>query len=254
MGIFSVHVRALVDATQLATSDAAGPVVKASILRSSATLKSSSWLSLGKWCRSVLNHWDFTSWNQLLADNIALSIRLGTAAKDSNGDPALLGMKIEYKGRDAAKKALREIYGDLHKEFQVTTEIARGPDVVLLGELVVSPKGKAPAILPIAVHMAFNQAGKIERMEIFSVDVRALAAACSPPLPSKIGKTSGGLSQISSDPVGMSKMGLSFDQCKHLRLRPICPWRTIMLENRAGRRLLATTGAGNWAIEGKAGG
>ena len=89
-------------------------------------------------------------------------------------------MKVEYKGRDDVKKALREIYGDLHKEFQVTTEIAHGPDVVLLGDLVVTSKGKAPAILPIAVHMAFNKVGKIERMEIFSVDVRALIAALQP--------------------------------------------------------------------------
>ena len=39
--------------------------------------------------QEVLNHWDFKTWNQLLADDVVFNIRLGTAAKDSNGDPAL---------------------------------------------------------------------------------------------------------------------------------------------------------------------
>jgi len=133
-----------------------------------------------KMVREVLNHWNFKTWNQLLADDVVLKIRLGTATKDSAGDPALLGLKIEYKGRDAAKKALREIYGDLHKDFQITTEIAHGAEVVLMGELVVTSKGKEPATLPIAVYMAFNKAGKIERLSVFSVDVRALTTALQP--------------------------------------------------------------------------
>ena len=126
--------------------------------------------------QEVLNHWRFKTWNQLLADDVVFNVRLGTAAKDSAGDAVLLGLRAEYTGRDAVKKALREIYGDLHKDFQITTEIARGPDVVLLGELAVTAKGKASAAAPIAVHMAFNKAGKVERIGIFSVDVRALAA------------------------------------------------------------------------------
>ena len=127
--------------------------------------------------QEVLNHWNFKTWNQLLADDVVLNIRMGTATKDSTGDATLLGMKVEITGRDAVKKTLRQIYGDLHKDFQITTQIAHGPDVVLLGELVVTVKGKDPATLPIAVHMAFNKSGKIERLGIFSVDVRALVKA-----------------------------------------------------------------------------
>jgi hypothetical protein len=127
--------------------------------------------------QEILNHWDFKTWDQLLANDVVLNIRLGTATKDTSGDPALLGMKAEFRGRDAAKKTLREIYGDLRKDFQITTEIAQGPKVALLGELVVTAKGKEPTSLPIAVFMAFNEAGKIERMGIFSVDVRALTGA-----------------------------------------------------------------------------
>lgn len=127
--------------------------------------------------REVLNYWDFATWNQLLADNVVFNARLGTAAKDSAGEPALVGMNVEYKGRDDVKKALRDIYGDLRKDFRITTEIAHGPQVVLLGDLVVTQKGKDPATLPIAVSMTFNQAGKIERLGVFSIDVRAVSAA-----------------------------------------------------------------------------
>jgi hypothetical protein len=130
--------------------------------------------------QGVLNHRDFKTWNQLLADDVVFNVRLGTATKDSAGDPALVGMNVEFKGRDAAKKALRDIYGDLHKDFRVTTEINHGAEVVFMGELVVESKGKDPATLPIAVYMAFNPAGKIERIGIFSVDVRALVAALQP--------------------------------------------------------------------------
>ncbi|HEV2968419.1 MAG TPA: hypothetical protein VGY55_00430 [Pirellulales bacterium] len=130
--------------------------------------------------RGVLNHWDFKTWNQLLADDVVFNVRLGTATKDSAGDPALVGMNAEYQGREAAKKALRDIYGDLHKDFRITTEITRGSEVVLMGELVVESKAKDPATLPIAVYMAFNPAGKIKLIGIFSVDVRALVAALQP--------------------------------------------------------------------------
>ena len=122
-----------------------------------------------KMVQEVLNHWNLTTWNELLADDVMLSIRLGTATKDSAGEPATLGLKIEYKGRDAAKKALREIYGDLHKEFQITTEIARKAEVVLLGELVVT-SNKVRTQLPCRSPFIWRsiKAGKIERMGIFS--------------------------------------------------------------------------------------
>jgi hypothetical protein len=161
----------------LISAIASGSVVQAAdpALNSDAEIKQLA--QARQMVQDVLNHFDFKTWNQLLADDVVLNIRLGTATKDTAGDPALLGMKVEYKGRDAAKQALREIYGDLHKDFKVITQIAHGPEVVLMGELAVTSKGKDPATLPIAVYMAFNPAGKIERMGIFSVDVRALVAS-----------------------------------------------------------------------------
>ena len=71
-----------------------------------------------KMVQEVLNHWNLTTWNELLADDVTLSIRLGTATKDSAGEPALLGLKIEYKGRDAAKKALAKSMAIFIKSFK----------------------------------------------------------------------------------------------------------------------------------------
>ena len=85
--------------------------------------------------QDVLNHWNFKTWNQLLADDVVLNMRLGTATKDSAGDAVLLGMKVEYTGRDAVKKALREIYGDLRKDFQITTEVVHGPERRAVGRI-----------------------------------------------------------------------------------------------------------------------
>ena len=175
--IVGVHSRFAAFVIASVAAIAIGPVAKGADTAVNSDTETKQLAQARQMVQSVLNHWDWRTWNQLLADDVVLKMRLGTATKDAAGDPALLGMKVEYTGRDVVKKALREIYGDLRKEFQITTEIVHGPDVVLLGELVVTPKDKDPVTLPIAVHMTFNKAGKIESMGMFSVDVRALVAA-----------------------------------------------------------------------------
>ena len=64
----------------------------------------------------VLNAWDFKTWNQLLANNVVVTLNLGAIASDADGAFVPAGSKIQVTGRDAAKKALREVYGDLEKK------------------------------------------------------------------------------------------------------------------------------------------
>lgn len=125
-----------------------------------------------KMVQEVLNTWEWRTWNQLLAENVVLSLKLGAI-----GPEAAVGISDTYTGRDEAKAALREIYGDLEKNVSIWGELADGPEVALLADLNVAAEGEAPEELPLVVYLKFNQNEKIEKMTLLSVDLRPLKAA-----------------------------------------------------------------------------
>jgi len=125
----------------------------------------------------VLNHWDFETWNQVLAEDVTVNFKLGTVGVDSAGVPAAIGADLEAHGREAAKKVLKEVYGDLKKDVKIIGEVAYGPDVILLGELNVTTAKDNPQSLPITCHIHFNPKGKIEKLVVASVDTRPLLKA-----------------------------------------------------------------------------
>ena len=122
--------------------------------------------------QEVLNNWEWRSWNQLLADDVVLTLKLGSV-----GLRSAVGVSETYTGRDEAKTALRRIYGELEKTVSIWGELADGLQVVLLADLNVAGEGETPQELPLVVHMQFNESGKIERMTLASIDLRPLAAA-----------------------------------------------------------------------------
>src|SRR5579871_6669406 len=87
--------------------------------------------------QKVLNHWDFETWNQVLAEDVTVNFKLGTVGVDSAGSLAAAGADLEAHGRDDAKKVLKQVYGDLKKNVKITGDVAYGYDVILLGELNV---------------------------------------------------------------------------------------------------------------------
>ena len=122
--------------------------------------------------QEVLNTWEWRSWNQLLAEDVVLKLKLG-----SIGPRAAVGVSGTYSGRDDAKAVLREIYGDLEKNVSIWGELADGLQVALLADLNVAGEDQTPQELPLVVHMKFNERGKIETMTLLSIDLRPLKAA-----------------------------------------------------------------------------
>jgi hypothetical protein len=124
----------------------------------------------------ILQDWDFMTWNELLADNIALSIKLGAVGFDRIGDLGGVDGSLEVSGRDEAKRVLKGIYSDLKDQTSVTTEVVSGYDVALLGNLVVptTKENEDDRSLPIALYLAFNPEGEIEKLTIAAVDLHPL--------------------------------------------------------------------------------
>ena len=112
------------------------------------------------------------TWNEILADEVVLSLGLGAAGISQIGGLAAIGGSLQVNGREDAKRVLRTIYDDLRSGLTVTTEIVCGRDVVLLGRLALrSTKENTESLsLPIVVYMAFDCDGKVNKMTIAAVD------------------------------------------------------------------------------------
>jgi hypothetical protein len=127
----------------------------------------------------ILKDWDFMSWNAVLAYDVVLSIKLGAVGFDRLGDLGGVAGNLQVSGREDAKRVLKSIYRDLKNRTFVTTEVVSGYDVVLLGNLVVptTQEDGDDRSLPIALYMAFNPEGQIQKLMIAAVDLHPLTEA-----------------------------------------------------------------------------
>lgn len=126
---------------------------------------------------TTLEGWELLTWNELLADDVILSLKSGPFDISSIGELGGVGGNLEVIGRQEAKDVLKSIYGDLRKDLSVTTEVISGYDAFLLGNLTVHKASENVQSLPIAIYLAFNSQAKIQKMTITIVDLRVLTAA-----------------------------------------------------------------------------
>jgi len=127
----------------------------------------------------MLRNWDWMTWNEILADDVVLSLGLGAAGINQVGDFGAVGGKLQVNGREDAKQLLKSICDDLRSGLTVTTEIVSGHDVALLGNLAVrSTKENIESLsLPIVLYMAFDDDGKVEKMTFAATDLQPLTEA-----------------------------------------------------------------------------
>ncbi len=126
---------------------------------------------------TTLEGWDVFTWNELLADDVVLSLRLGTLDISRIGDLRGVGGNLEVTGQKQAKEVLRSIYSDLRKDLSVITEVVSGYDVILLGTLVLQKPNEDIESLPVGIYMSFNSQAKIQKMTIATVDLQELTDA-----------------------------------------------------------------------------
>ena len=126
---------------------------------------------------TILEGWDLLTWNELLADDVVLSVRLGTAGMNRTGDLYGLRADLQVTGQQEAKRVLKGTYGEFRKGLFVTTEVVSGYDAVLLGNLSVQKPDVQIESVPVGIYMAFNSKGKIRKMTIADVDLQPLIDA-----------------------------------------------------------------------------
>ena len=122
--------------------------------------------------QEVLNTWEWRTWNQLLAEDVVLTLKLGAVGAES-----AVGITTTATGREDAKAVLREIYGDINKNISIWGKLADGLEVALLADLNAAEQGETPQELPLVVYLKFNEDEKIETMTLVSIDLRPLVAA-----------------------------------------------------------------------------
>ena len=132
-----------------------------------------------KMTQQILEDWDFTRWNDLLADDVRLSVKIGSIDVDRIGSLAAVGGNLQVSGREDVKRVLESIYDDIRRGLSVTSEILSGYDVVLVGnfELEGTEEGADSQSWPIVIYMAFNTYGEIIAMTIAAVDMKPLTDA-----------------------------------------------------------------------------
>jgi len=124
--------------------------------------------------QSILQNWDWITWNELLADDVVLSLKIAAVGIASMGELNAAGGNLRVEGREDAKRVLKSIYADIKRGFFVTTEILSGYDVALIGNMAFGLPTKS---WPMVVYMAFNDDGKIRVVTIATADLQPLIDA-----------------------------------------------------------------------------
>ena len=123
---------------------------------------------------TTLEGWDLLSWNELLADDVRLSLKLGTLDISRLGDLRAASGNLEVLGKTQAREILQSIYGDLREHLTITTEVVSGYDAILLGNLALPADAGGLESLPMGVFMAFDSHGRIQEITIAVVDLQKL--------------------------------------------------------------------------------
>jgi hypothetical protein len=123
--------------------------------------------------KRLVHDWDWMTWNEILADDVVLTLKLTSVGLTSIEEVAAIEGGVEISGRDEARKALKAIYGDLKNGASVTTEIVSGYDFALFGALRVNEAFEVKSY-PIATFIEFSPGGLIQQMTIATIDLHPL--------------------------------------------------------------------------------
>ena len=124
--------------------------------------------------KNILRDWDWISWNELLAFDVVLSLRMGPVM---GNDLQTVDGVLRVVGREDAERLLRRVYPNIKSGLCVITEILSGYDAVLLGNITPpsTKEGESDKALPIVIYMDFNSEGEIRVMTIAAIDLRPIA-------------------------------------------------------------------------------
>jgi hypothetical protein len=124
--------------------------------------------------KSILGDWDWISWNELLAFDVVLSLRMTQVGGE---DLQTVDGVLRVVGREEAERLLKRIYPSIKSGLCIITEILSGYDAVLLGNITLpsTKEGESEKASPIVIYMDFNSEGEIHVMTIAAIDLQPLA-------------------------------------------------------------------------------
>jgi hypothetical protein len=106
------------------------------------------------------------SWNEWLADDVVLSLKLSAVDITRIGNPQGYSGVFRAVGKKQSGHLLKGISSGLSQDLSITTEVISGSHLILLGKLVTRPAQIGAAHMPVVIHMALNSQKKIQEMTI----------------------------------------------------------------------------------------
>lgn len=117
--------------------------------------------------KRVVWEWDWLTWNQLLEEDVVLTLKMQAVGLASIDGFAAAKDGVEVSGRDDARNT---IYEELKTGVSITTEVVSGYDFALFGALRVTANGDLKSY-PIAIFIEFNPEELIQVMTIATIDI-----------------------------------------------------------------------------------
>ena len=105
-------------------------------------------------------------WNERLADDVVLSIKLSAVDVASSGN--LVGYSGVFRavGKKQSRNVLKGISSGLSGDLSITTEVISGFHLILLGKLAPRAAQIGARHMPVVIYMALNSQRKIQEMVI----------------------------------------------------------------------------------------
>jgi hypothetical protein len=92
--------------------------------------------------RSVIDNMGSKSWDDILSDDVRLTLKTAAAERDDSGNVAMVSYFKQIHGKDAVEKALADIHKNLHTQTTITSELISGDEAVLIGDVTFTrPEG-----------------------------------------------------------------------------------------------------------------
>jgi hypothetical protein len=144
-----------------------------SIINVEPQLKAEGLAHAKRMVETTLEGWDLLTWNELLADDVILSLKLGALDISRFGDLRGAGGDLQVTGKAQTREVLQSIYGDFRRDLAVTTEVVSGYNVILLGNLAAHKTEDDIESFPVGIYMLFDSRSKIQKLTIAVVDLQA---------------------------------------------------------------------------------
>ena len=103
------------------------------------------------------------SWNEWLADDVVLSLRLSAVDITRIGNLRGYSGVFRAVGKKQSRHVLKGISSGLNQDLSITTEVISGSHLILLGKLAARTAQIDARCMPVVIYMALNTPKRSKR-------------------------------------------------------------------------------------------